>query len=165
MHANGGREPEAASSQDRHSVQAHWLSTAIDIATVGACRRTLRLLISTVVAYVILAGSSGSAQNSAVHVSQLSHTAWRLRDGALPGLPSAVTQTKTGTSGWGHRWDCTALTDKVSQRFRCPRGASAKSSRCWRIGTAPSGSAHTEVCFMRRVARSKRSRTMSRSSS
>jgi len=36
------------------------------------------------------------AQNDAVHISQLNHTAWRLREGALPGMPTMVTQTKDG---------------------------------------------------------------------
>ncbi len=87
---------EVASSRGWRPAHAHPFCTSFDNPMIDACRRTFKLLIATVVAYVLLAGSCLSAQNSAVHVSQLSHTAWRLRDGTLPGMPTMVTQTKDG---------------------------------------------------------------------
>ena len=41
-------------------------------------------------------GVIARAQSNAVHVSQLAHTAWRLREGAVPGPPNAVAQTGDG---------------------------------------------------------------------
>lgn len=40
--------------------------------------------------------SASVAQNSQVHLSQLHHSSWRLQEGALPGMPSIVRQTKDG---------------------------------------------------------------------
>src|ERR1700761_8350049 len=39
---------------------------------------------------------NAAAQINDVHVSQLGHRAWRLREGALPGTPNVIAQTKDG---------------------------------------------------------------------
>ena len=36
------------------------------------------------------------AVDPSLHISQYAHTAWRIQDGALPGIPNAIAQTKDG---------------------------------------------------------------------
>jgi signal transduction histidine kinase/ligand-binding sensor domain-containing protein len=45
-----------------------------------------------------LLGAFGSARalDPALHVSQYGHTSWRIQDGALPGTPTAIAQTRDG---------------------------------------------------------------------
>jgi signal transduction histidine kinase/streptogramin lyase len=45
---------------------------------------------------VLLNGIHCAAQNNPVHVSQLAHKAWRLREGAIPSAANAIAQTKDG---------------------------------------------------------------------
>jgi signal transduction histidine kinase/ligand-binding sensor domain-containing protein len=56
----------------------------------------LYLVLRVLGVWLMSASASIYAQNSAVHVSQLAHTAWRLREGAVPGAPNAIAQTKDG---------------------------------------------------------------------
>jgi signal transduction histidine kinase/ligand-binding sensor domain-containing protein len=54
------------------------------------------LVLRVLCVWLMSASASLYAQNSAVHVSQLAHTAWRLREGAVPAAPNAIAQTKDG---------------------------------------------------------------------
>jgi signal transduction histidine kinase/ligand-binding sensor domain-containing protein len=61
-----------------------------------AARRVRCASVALVCLWTLLLGFAAQAQNSAVHVSQLAHKAWRLREGDLPGAPNAIAQTTDG---------------------------------------------------------------------
>ena len=90
------RPLEGARLRGRRSERVSSLGDRSCYPATPTRHRALRLFVSGVFAYFLLATACCTGQNSAVHVSQLSHTAWRLRDGALPGMPTVVTQTKDG---------------------------------------------------------------------
>lgn len=58
------------------------------------CQRTRVLLFGLGILGMI--SSASVAQNGQVHLSQLHHSTWRLQEGALPGAPSVIRQTKDG---------------------------------------------------------------------
>ena len=61
-----------------------------------ACSSLFYVGVGTLCFWLLYGSCNLYAQNSAVHVSQLAHTAWRLREGAVPGAPNALAQTKDG---------------------------------------------------------------------
>ena len=53
-------------------------------------------LIRSCIGWILLAVSPLVALDPAKHVSQYTHTAWRIQDGAFAGAPNAITQTSDG---------------------------------------------------------------------
>ena len=53
-------------------------------------------LIRSCISWILLAVSPLVALDPAKHVSQYTHTAWRIQDGAFAGAPNAITQTSDG---------------------------------------------------------------------
>src|SRR6201996_1055274 len=56
----------------------------------------LSLRIFLILFCSLLACPSANAVDPSRRISQYAHTAWRVRDGVFPGVPSAITQTADG---------------------------------------------------------------------
>ncbi len=55
-----------------------------------------RLLQSVSIALLLMIGANSEALEPDAQLSQLGHTAWRIRDGAFNGAVNGVTQTADG---------------------------------------------------------------------
>ena len=55
-----------------------------------------RFLVRAMAVAVVLGASQARAVSPELSLSQLGHTAWRVQDGALPGVPTAIAQTIDG---------------------------------------------------------------------
>lgn len=111
--------------------------SVVESMAVGRIRRACAALVCL---WTLTLGVSAEAQNSAVHVSQLVHKAWRLREGDLPGAPNAIVQTTDGyiwigTDNGLYRFDG-IRTNSSTQWLQT---ISSGYSRCWQAEMEVSG--------------------------
>src|SRR6185295_2586533 len=82
---------------------------------------------------VFLLCSPALALNSSLRLTQYGHTAWRVRDGSLPAIPSSITQTSDGFLWIGTEAGLFSFDGVRFERWQPPKGSPLPSDRIYAL--------------------------------